>query len=295
LLDQSLAAGALAAEIVDLLNSAEQTAALTALLVDDDTDFVGGATSVLRRHGVDVVVRPDSAGFLRVLDPIEPDIVIASADLPRGARFSLASALRGSTRWRHIPLILVTQDVRGATRTRCFDAGANDDVNTPLLPAELWGRVHAWIAVARLRTSERRRDSLTGLRARQGCLTELSRRVELGQPQVAFVIRLSPGLREVNLKHGFEVGDEVVRQLATDVLNLVPTLAVVGRWSGGSLLVGVPQSDAAEVRIALDSGCDQVRVGEGLSEVLVGTSVRFVKPTEEQVLTDALRIMEWPR
>lgn len=289
LLDESLPAGALAAELVDLLQSWERAAAMTALLVDDDPSFVEEATSILKRQGMEVVVRSSVADQSELLDVVGPDLVLVSMNLPDDGGPAFARALRQDMYWRHLPLICTTTEAGPAARAACFAAGANDYLLKPLLVDELVGRAHAWIALSRLRVGEGRRDGLTGLRTRQGTLTELQRRAGLGEPQVAYLVRLEPSLGSFNDTHGFEVGDNLVRALATQVVSLMPTEAVLGRWGGGALIVGVPHSDRSESKARLTQGVTGVAIGEGIERVEAQVSVVEVVPAEGEDMAWALR------
>ena len=291
ILDENLPAGALVLELVDLLQSAERVATMTVLLVEEDLVFAESASQFLRAQGVEVVVRDEVDELGDLLAEVAPELVIVSTDLDQDRGWALTRELRENEEWRHIPLVLSLADGSPEARSRCYAAGANDYLLKPLVPEALANRVHAWIALSRLRVGERRRDGLTGLRTRQGTLAELERRASLGEPQVAFLIRLEPGVGAINERHGFAVADELIRALAAQVLQLCRGPAVAGRWSGGSLIVGVPHASRSSMNSTLTQGLSEVAVGEGAERVDAGVLVVRVVPGEGEDLARALRRM----
>jgi len=72
--------------------------ALRVLLVDDNRHFLEAARNLLEREGVDVVgVASTSAETLRLVEQLQPNVVLVDIDLGAESGFDLASRLAAAT------------------------------------------------------------------------------------------------------------------------------------------------------------------------------------------------------
>ena len=88
-----------------VLKTAEQT---LVMLVDDSKMVRVKSTRLLAAHGFQVVTAVDGLDALRQLETCCPDLLITDVDMPEMDGFGLVSALRGSPRTQHIPLVMIT-------------------------------------------------------------------------------------------------------------------------------------------------------------------------------------------
>jgi DNA-binding NarL/FixJ family response regulator len=84
--------------------------AVTALIVDDNAEFLGAARSLLEREGISVVgVASTSAAALRLVEEHDPDVVLVDIDLGDESGFDLAERLSPATGKRSL-VILISAD-----------------------------------------------------------------------------------------------------------------------------------------------------------------------------------------
>jgi CheY-like chemotaxis protein len=84
--------------------------AVTALIVDDNAEFLGAARSLLEREGISVVdVASTSAAALRLVEEHDPDVVLVDIDLGDESGFDLAERLSPAPGRRSL-VILISAD-----------------------------------------------------------------------------------------------------------------------------------------------------------------------------------------
>ncbi len=80
------------------------------------------------------------------------------------------------------------------------------------------------------------RDALTRLGSRLWAENQLEVRVAAGVPFCAAILDID-GFKRVNDEHGHVVGDELLRQFATELRSACRATDVIGRWGGDEFLV----------------------------------------------------------
>jgi len=163
--------------------------------------------------------------------------------------FELVAELRRVTAWRGIPVILMSCLDDNAHRVAGLDVGADDYVAKPLNFEELLARIRAQLRRAR---HEREllemslTDELTGLLNRRGILDVLAReqhRAERRGSAVSVVMLDIDGLKTVNDRDGHAVGDEMLREAAHALNEVVRASDRVGRLGGDEFLIVLPDAD----------------------------------------------------
>jgi two-component system, chemotaxis family, sensor kinase CheA len=95
------------------------------LLADDSITTRALERSLLEAAGYDVTVAVDGATAWQLLQDEPPDLVVSDVEMPGMDGFALTAAIRGSTRFRDLPVVLVTGCEREQDRARGMEAGAN--------------------------------------------------------------------------------------------------------------------------------------------------------------------------
>ncbi|HET7599095.1 MAG TPA: HD domain-containing phosphohydrolase [Gemmatimonadales bacterium] len=122
----------------------------TVLVVDDDP-----LTLELLRHliaelpGTEVVCFEGAEPALEWCRTGEPDLVITDYQMPRVTGIELARYLRGSTRLRDVPLMVITALDDRSVRYEVLELGLNDFLTKPIDAAEVRARTRNMLAVRR--------------------------------------------------------------------------------------------------------------------------------------------------
>lgn len=80
---------------------------------------------LLEAAGYEVTVAPDGAEAWELLQRRGADLVVSDVEMPRMDGFALAATIRGSTRFQHLPIVLVTGLENDRDKARGMQVGAN--------------------------------------------------------------------------------------------------------------------------------------------------------------------------
>jgi two-component system chemotaxis sensor kinase CheA len=95
------------------------------LVVEDSVTTRTLEKSILETAGYEVVVAANGSQAWQLLQEKEVDLVIADIEMPRMDGFALTEAIRGSKRFRDLPVILLTALESDKDKTRGLEAGAD--------------------------------------------------------------------------------------------------------------------------------------------------------------------------
>jgi two-component system chemotaxis sensor kinase CheA len=95
------------------------------LIVDDSMTVRTLEKSILESAGYDVMVAVDGAEAWQLLLERGADLVITDIEMPHMDGFSLTEAIRGSKRFRELPVILMTALENESDKARGMEVGAD--------------------------------------------------------------------------------------------------------------------------------------------------------------------------
>lgn len=113
-------------------------------------------------------------------------------------------------------------------------------------------RAEVSVYQARLEEAEEKtsRDRLTGVRSRVFAESEIDRRIATGASFSVAVVDIDE-FKKVNDTHGHLIGDELLRQFATELQSACRSTDVVARWGGDEFLI-VLDCDLAEAEVRIE-------------------------------------------
>jgi two-component system cell cycle response regulator len=187
------------------------------------------------------------------------DLVIVGIDVAGEDGLRLCSHFRSQEETRHVPILLVLEDMDLQRLAKGLDLGVTDYLVKPLDRGELLARVKTQIRRRRYHDRLRERieksmsmaftDPLTGLYNRRYLTTHLDRKVmgiaETGKP-VSVAIFDVDHFKTVNDTHGHGVGDMVLTRLADAVSDNLRAIDLVARLGGEEFVVVMPETQAAD-------------------------------------------------
>jgi two-component system cell cycle response regulator len=199
------------------------------------------------------------------------DLVIVGIDLGGEDGLRLCSQFRSQEETRHLPLLLLLEDMDLPRLAKGLDLGVTDYLIKPLDRGELLARVRTQVRRRRYHDRLRERiqtsmsmaftDSLTGLYNRRYLMTHLDRKLmgiaETGKAVTALMFDVDH-FKAVNDTHGHGVGDEVLVKLAQVASDNLRSVDLVARLGGEEFVVVMPETTAATAQQVAERLCAQV-------------------------------------
>jgi two-component system, sensor histidine kinase and response regulator len=119
------------------------------LVVDDEPRSLYSTEMLLSSEPYDISFATSGADALAMLDAVQPDVILLDVMMPGMNGFEVCQNLRQSSRWGHVPVILVTALDRKEDVISGLDAGADEFLTKPVNGAELRARVRTMLRIKR--------------------------------------------------------------------------------------------------------------------------------------------------
>ena len=224
------------------------------LIIDDDVELAGFMKTLLSAPGRDILTAHSGAQALAILESQEVSLIILDLILPDTDGRNLLVKIRERLVTATTPVVVITCK-SPAARIECMALGADGFLEKPISPEALQSAVEARLLVGSDVTREYRRDPLTGLPNRAAFLESFDR--------VQYVARTAGAplsLALVDVDHfdlvndicGRQVGDQVLRRVASIIARSLPHPCEVARWGGEEFAVLLPDKDAPAAAAALN-------------------------------------------
>ncbi len=128
----------------------DMAAASTVLVVDDSATVRKITSRILARQGYKVLEARDGIEALEKLQEGLPAVVLLDVEMPRMDGFELLRRIRDDSRWRELPVIMITSRTAEKHRKVAMDLGANLFLGKPFEEQDLLAQVARVTAKARL-------------------------------------------------------------------------------------------------------------------------------------------------
>jgi DNA-binding response OmpR family regulator len=116
---------------------------LVALVIEDDSSIRYLLGFILQQHGWTMLEAPDGLqGIAAILDGPVTDVVLLDIMLPDVDGLKLLDVLRGTNRWKGVPVMMLSAKGDEPTVKRALASGANDFLAKPFEPDELFTRLN---------------------------------------------------------------------------------------------------------------------------------------------------------
>ena len=116
------------------------------LVVDDDVRNIFALSSVLERHGVDVLTAGTGQEAIEKVER-ETDIALVLMDImmPGMDGYDTMRAIREKPELRSLPIIALTAKAMKGDREKCLESGASDYLAKPVVTDQLLGVLRQWL------------------------------------------------------------------------------------------------------------------------------------------------------
>jgi diguanylate cyclase (GGDEF)-like protein len=291
---------------------------LTILAVDDDRATLLVLEHLLRGLGHTVYTAQDGRTALARAISLHPQIIISDWIMPGLDGLALCRALRQTEEGQQMYFIVLSALEQDDQLIEAFEAGVDDYLTKPFVPRVLAARLRAGLRVIRLQEDARRdsenlrkfaaelaianrrlqqaalTDPLTGLPNRRYAMERLDQEwaaaARSARPLCCMVLDLDR-FKQVNDTHGHDIGDLVLRQVATVLRREARTEDGVCRIGGEEFLLicaATPLAAAAQLAERLRQAIAQTRFSNGAVACAMTLSVGVALRTPEMQRADEL-------
>src|SRR5881275_600847 len=111
------------------------------LVVDDNPNTMNLMQDLLSARGYDVVAVPDAVQAETEIMRRVPDVILSDVIMPGKSGYELCRELKENPATRLIPFVLITGLSDREDKLHGIEAGADDFLNKPIFPEELFARV----------------------------------------------------------------------------------------------------------------------------------------------------------
>jgi CheY-like chemotaxis protein len=116
------------------------------VVVDDDARNIFALTSLLERHGIEVVTATNGRQAIELIQNT-PDVSMVLMDImmPDMDGYQTMAEIRKDPRFRTLPMLALTAKAMKGDREKCLDAGASDYIAKPVNTDQLLSLMRAWL------------------------------------------------------------------------------------------------------------------------------------------------------
>ncbi len=242
------------------------------LVVDDDSVTLTMLHHLLEPWGIKLTTLDNSLQFWETLEATTPDLLILDVEMPDISGIELCQVVRNDLRWAGLPVLFLTAHSNIEIMQRVFSVGADDYVSKPILGPELVTRIINRIERSRLLRNFAEIDPLTNIANRRKFTSELNQLLYLAarhsQP-LCFALLDIDNLKQLNDRHGFVVGDQVLSRLGKQLRQHFQSEDVVARWGGAEFVVamhGLTRNEGDRRLVELQHKLNQVPISTANGE-----------------------------
>jgi HAMP domain-containing protein/CheY-like chemotaxis protein/signal transduction histidine kinase len=116
------------------------------LVVDDDIRNIFAMTSLLERHGLEVLTAENGRDALEILaEGGHIDAVLMDIMMPEMDGYDTMRAIRRMPQYQALPIIALTAKAMKGDREKCIEAGASDYISKPVDTDQLLSLLRVWV------------------------------------------------------------------------------------------------------------------------------------------------------
>ncbi|MEG4961934.1 MULTISPECIES: hybrid sensor histidine kinase/response regulator [unclassified Microcoleus] len=117
------------------------------LIVDDEPDNFDVLETLLSEQEYELYYAANGQEAIASLDLFKPDIILLDVMMPGIDGIEVCRQIKAMSKWKAVPIIMVTALSSKSDLAQCLTAGADDFISKPLNGIELRARVHSMLRI----------------------------------------------------------------------------------------------------------------------------------------------------
>jgi diguanylate cyclase (GGDEF)-like protein len=186
------------------------------LTIDDDPDILDVLDLTLSEH-YDIIQASNGAEGLSLLRTKTPSLIVCDYMMPVMTGPEFCQNIKKDVLLRNIPIIMLTGKGEVKDMVKGIESGADDYLVKPFEPDALLARIHM---ILRRTSQSLDANPLTHLPGNTSIMEKFQQYIETKKPFAVAYADLDK-FKIYNDKYGFEKGDEVIRETARLILEIV--------------------------------------------------------------------------
>ena len=190
---------------------------------------------------------------LDILKSNEIDLIITDLTMPKIDGKELIKKVRKKKKITELPIIVISSNEDSSMFLKALKLGANDYLKKPFLKEELVIRVNNLLdlydSFKRI-SSQLQKDSLTGVYNRFYLENTLESIFNMYEKKSIVMLDIDY-FKKINDNYGHQFGDEVLKNFAEKIKNVIRKSDIVIRYGGEEFLIFMPNTSKEEALIVL--------------------------------------------
>jgi two-component system cell cycle response regulator len=292
------------ADLLEASDSADEGAGGEVLLIDSGPRSGERVRGYLQEAGHEVQLVDDAAAALEASRNGRFDLIITAFEVGGEDGLRLCSQFRSREATRHVPILMILDDMDLQRFAKGLDLGVTDYVIKPIDRNELRARVRTQIRRRRYHDHLRAMldrsvslaftDALTGIYNRRYMNAHLDRKLMeiagTGKPVSVMIFDLDH-FKQVNDTYGHGFGDKVLTEITAAVADCVRETDLLARYGGEEFVLVMPATEAdiaLKVADRIRARIAETEVADGEARLSVTVSAGVASTLDPTETPDAL-------
>jgi diguanylate cyclase (GGDEF)-like protein len=195
------------------------------MIVDDESINIHVVQAFLEEEKYrNFVIVDDSRQAMKLLEKTRPDIMLLDLLMPNVSGFDILSAVRVHSKFKYLPVVILTASIETQDKLKALDLGATDFLAKPVDPSELCLRVRNTLAAKAYQDQLTYYDAQTKLPNRNLLLEDLSwalKTAKGNKKQLALLSIEIDKFDRIKDTIGLSAGDGVLRLVANRIQKVI--------------------------------------------------------------------------
>ena len=232
------------------------------LIADDETEIRDLVCGFLTEAGYKVYQADNGKDALDLAKLEKPELILLDINMPEMDGTDVKVKLSEDKSTANIPVIFVTGNVSTSDKVEGFNLGIDDYITKPFSLKELLARIEATLSRRKFYEEISMSDGLTGLmnvhyfKKQYDLFFNLAKRHK--EPVFSLAIVDVDNFKEINDKHGHNMGDFVLKKLSSSLAEILRKTDIVTRYGGDEFTIIFPQNTKKQALKALKRVRDDI-------------------------------------